>query len=148
MQNYKMLVPGWIILITISLVSCKKDDQLAAFTSKEIFGTWQWVQSSGGFAGGTYTSANTAYSQVLQFNRDSSYVIHTNDTLVESGRFTIKEEKTMYGEQLMPVIRFQDGQMSETIFQLTPDSLTLAQNCYDCYVVGYVRISVPATGDK
>jgi hypothetical protein len=127
--------------MTIHLVGCKKDDQSPTFTSKEIFGTWRWVQSSGGIAGFTYTPANAGYSQSLQFNRDSTYVVLRNDTVLDNGRFTIKKERTMYGEQPLPVLYLQDSQLSETILQLTPDSLALAQNCYDCFASQYVRMS-------
>jgi len=106
---------------------------------RQLVGSWTWVESSGGIAGGTQTPASTGEELILRFSLSSVVQVIRNDELERSVRFTTSpttEDDTfsiLYDEPLL-------GFDSQTASLDGPDTLILADACCDGFVYRFERI--------
>lgn len=107
-------------------------------TSPNIVGRWNWILSTGGFAGEVSTPDSAGVpNRRLIFNPNYTFSFFRADTLVKTGKYTLKEKD---GEV---VISYDTGKQSlffdQRITFQGNDTLILADECYDCYINTYVR---------
>ena len=60
----------FLILIAILGINCSRDNDEEEINSA-IIGEWNWIKSTGGFAGGTYTPESTGENRMLIISSDS-----------------------------------------------------------------------------
>ncbi len=126
------------ILLTflLSLISCS---MLGNDSNKStIVGEWEWLKSTGGFAGHTITPDSTGYSeQQLHFGPDSEFLFFRADTMVTSGQYSLSKES----EKIM--IKYSTGDGPHLPDQWVEfnnnDTLVLRDRCADCYTSTYKR---------
>lgn len=126
----------FLLLISMFfVVSCKKEE---ALPNNSLAGTWQWVSSTGGIAGKTYTPASEGYERSLSFTHDLKYANLKNSISQKSGTFEIIKAKSIYKTELIDFIKYDDGTMSAIISQ-TSEELILADNNYDGFTETFKR---------
>ena len=81
----------FLILLNI-LYSCKKNNPVVSPVS--VAGEWTWIQTYPGGNPASYpfiplTPQNTGTKEMLVFKTDHQFTHITNDTLIESGTYTI-----------------------------------------------------------
>ncbi len=118
-----------ILLIALTgmiILSCEKET--SNFTG--ITGKWNWLYSSGGFAGTTYTPESTGFKETVEFTIDSVYRLFRNDTLLsESGYHILNSNLVIY-----------DNHSIRQSYSIKSDTLILADECYDCFISVFKRI--------
>ena len=124
-----------LIVSTFLAFSCIKEE---ALPNNSLAGTWQWVSSTGGIAGKTYTPASEGYERSLSLAYDLKYSNLKNSIRQKSGTFEIIKAKSIYKTELVDFIKYDDGTMSAIISQ-TSDELILADNNYDGFTDTYKR---------
>ena len=108
--------------------------------TNEIMGTWNWVSSSGGIAGVTYTPESTGDNIVLEFTPDSIYREYLNDSLIVETGFSIVVAKSIYEHDSTKMISFNQGMISRSIVFDSPNDLVLRDEVYDGFSSHYRRI--------
>ena len=142
MKNITSTFVATFILVLITL-SCDDDDPVSV--KDKLVGEWFWVQSTGGWTGGTITPDSVGYSIILSFEEDGTYRKFQNDTLVFICSYTI--ERKEYNTELRDFLIIEDpDQMPPYCYQVdqviefeTANTLKLIENCFDCYVHTYLK---------
>ncbi len=127
-------------LCIVSMLSCSKNTPNLPEKEQvkhELDGSWNWVYSTGGFAGQTLTPAKVGYNEVLLFT-DSILKTYRNDSLFTEKAFEIRNEISIYTGKDAKILFYDQGTRSES-YQINGDSLFLYEECTDCYSKLYLR---------
>jgi hypothetical protein len=124
-----------ITLLTLVALSCTKETT----SSFNLTGKWDWVSSSGGIAGITYTPKSTGVRKVVEFTNDSVFRYYQKDTLTFETRYHILKSKSIYSQDSTFLITFDNHSLRQS-YILKNDTLILNDECYDCFENVYVRI--------
>jgi hypothetical protein len=124
------------LLLILFYTSCSILDSNS--TSSKIVGRWDWILSTGGFAGEVSTPDSAGVPNLhLIFNPNYTFSFFHSDTLVKRGKYTLKEKE---GKM---VISYDTGKQSlffdQSITFQGNDTLILADECYNCYINTYIR---------
>lgn len=149
MKTKQTILTIAVVTISMFLTTCKKDISLPSQDLEKLFGTWEWVNSSGGWAGRTTTPSSEGYSQKIEFNKNGIYKSYRNDKVESKMDFTIKEGKTIYSSGTAYLIEYKNKKLFEKENAITnitqsvrfigQDTLCLADEAYDGFGSTYVR---------
>lgn len=126
-----------LIFSFILFTSCS--DKVLPETN-EIMGTWNWISSSGGFAGSIYTPESTGENIVLEFTPDSVYREYRNDSLIIETGFQIIMSKSIYDHDSVKMVSFYQDMIRRSIVFDSPNDLILRDEMYDGFSSHYRRI--------
>src|SRR5689334_18447118 len=112
---------------------CKKDIEVPSAELKKIFGKWEWVSSTGGFAGKTITPASAGYQVRLEFNSNGAYKRYKNNSLEDQRNFSFQQETSTYNHQTVWAVSFSGSPLSMLVDFSGNDTLLLNDNAYDGY---------------
>jgi hypothetical protein len=128
------LLTAPVIVLFLSC-SVSSDSSSIVDESPPLFGSWNWVESSGGIAGMVETPSTTGHTRSLQFEKNGIYRQYTDSLLSISSTFSVKKDRTIFSQDSLPclVIAEQPAHtiLPQAILKLTTDSLLLAENVYD-----------------
>jgi len=108
-------------------------------TSEALWGSWQWVRSSGGMLG-MVRVPESGTIQTLTFTRDHVAIFATHDSTTFSGNYHVYSDKTVFSATPRPVVRIQGTQRVQIIQSVTADSLILREDAFDGWERVYVRV--------
>ncbi len=117
----------FILLGAIFLYFCSSNTTGPTDENK-ITGEWQWVVSSGGFAGKTITPASAGFDISYTFFADSTVIFARNDTTIFSSKFEIVDDTLKINANSI-----------DQIIEIENDRLTMTENCIDCFEHVYER---------
>lgn len=122
------------LLLTITSCSIVDTDS----NQSTIVGQWEWIKSTGGFAGHTITPDSTGYSeQFLNYSINNEFSFFRADTLVVSGKYFLDKEN---GETIVKYSPENDRFFpNQWIERNRNDTLILRDTCADCYTSTYIR---------
>lgn len=123
----------FLILIVLLTINCSSDNDREI--NSTIIGQWNWVKSTGGIAGSTYTPESTGENKILIISSDSIKYF-TNGDLFSKVKYTI-ELRDVYGESRELIVPEPLG--TAQFFELNENKLTLIDYCDDCFVNEYLR---------
>ncbi len=138
-----------IILVTLSLflITCKKDTPVPNQSLDKLFGTWTWVQSTGGIGGETTTPATEGYTKKVEFDKNGIYKWFKNSKQQDRMKFTLCEGSSIHTTGTAYLIKYEDVGLFDKKDHLETqsvtfgerDSLFLNDECWDCYQNVYVK---------
>lgn len=138
----------FILFFFIFLVNCNKDVSVPNEYLEKLFGSWTWMQSSGGFTGGQTTTPMTeGYSQDVEFNRNGIYKLYQDGKQKEKMKFSLTEEPSNNSTGIKYIIKYDDAGIitqnklvdTQSILFEGEDTLFLNDQCVDCYGHTYIR---------
>jgi hypothetical protein len=130
---------GAAVLALCALTGCSGARSLTA-EHRDLAGYWNWVESCGGFAGQCRTPESEGYIKTLSFDSNRTYVVYIDKVPVELGTYYMtKQGGSILGPETVEVIVLSEGSKRLIIRALTPDTLGLVEDCYDCFGHSYVR---------
>ena len=144
MLNSKKTIAMFLMLLA-SMSSCRKDIHVPNSKFDQLFGTWRWVSSSGGFAGTTQT-AEDGKNKTLEFRKNGICVADDGQGRNKM-EFSLSEGPTIFSTEPGALMTYKDKGLRKTstlmvtqsvVFQ-GPDTLLLRDECYDCFGHLYVR---------
>lgn len=130
----RSLIIYTLIPMLVILVGCKK---ISAPTeeSKAIFGSWQYLNSSGGFSGVGSTKFNS--ENWIEFTEKGFFRVYKGSKKESQKRFKIELKKSIYTTELSPAIVYRDGHY-ET-YRVVNDTLSISDEAYDGFTYRFVR---------
>lgn len=132
-----------IVLLSVIIVSCTKDKTVNNKSYIDVpttlIGSWNWLYSSGGFAGVTYTPETTGEVRKIEFDADNNFKYYVNDILKSEHTFHIEKSKSITGQDSALIITNLLWSRQSITFR-TSDTLILLDECYDCFGHCYIRI--------
>lgn len=118
-----------IVSVGILLCSCVEDE------ASGLYDTWEWTETSGGYAGVLMTPETEGYSQSLEIS-ESTIKRYKNDSLISECIYALDTAESIRGEDC-PVIIYESGLTKSYI--LEGDMLTLYDEFYDGCQSEYTR---------
>jgi hypothetical protein len=140
----------WIIaIVTFSffMMTCRKDISVPDTNLEKLFGTWNWVQSTGGFGGQTITPTTTGYSQTVEFGKNGINKIYKNGKQQDKYKFTLTLGTSIHSTGLAYLINYKhtglfhynESITAQSIMFGGQDSLFLCDEASDGYDNIYTR---------
>ncbi|HKJ43978.1 MAG TPA: hypothetical protein VKA27_17915 [Sunxiuqinia sp.] len=114
------------IILTVLLSGCQKE----TFHASGLTGEWNWLYTSGGFAGMTYTPESTGFTSTIEFTPDSIYRIFRDGELQLESNYHLSPPD---------LISYDETSILQS-FRISKDTLTLIDQCDDCFMSIYIRI--------
>lgn len=135
MKTFGINLIGLMILTSITMGSCKKDDE--CIKGVGINGEWIWIESVGGFGGWTWTPETENVTKKLIID-DFIYREFINDSLVLETEYELGiSDETLLGTEERTFIRFESG--GEQAIIISDSELKLIEQCFDCFNHRYRR---------
>ena len=131
------------LLFLLFITAC--DVQLPNASDENLYGTWKWVQSTGGIGGTLYTPESEGYTATLILAEDHRYVVRQDQVVVAEGRYHVEDTTTLPD---LWMIMFDGTANSATlyhsireqwIYRLDSSELVLGDTCADCFNRSYTR---------
>jgi len=127
-----------LFFVFIILTACSSENSIVS-KNKSLDGKWNWVQSTGGFAGTTSTPESSNQVIYIEFS-GNSFKKYINGTLSSDLTFVIKTQKSIFGgEKPMLVSDNPTKDFGAISFEIIGDKLHLNEECNDCFGSVYVR---------
>jgi hypothetical protein len=131
-----------IILVGIGLLSCGKSHHttgtIPSPLPEALQGHWQWVRSAGGITGDSVMTPETeGYTKELVIRGDS-FSVHINHLFDHKGILEHEMVESIFSHDTVPAIKFGSDQLP-MIYELSTDTLSLSENCPDCFGHLYER---------
>lgn len=126
----------------ICAISCKKGNiktNSGGVDPEKIYGKWNWVNSTGGFAGTTITPKLAGYSEWVEYKRDKSVYYYRNDTLKNQAKYAVAKGYSIFYEKPACIIKYTPDAIDQVIIKATKDTLILADNVNDGFTILYVK---------
>ena len=137
-----------VLALTLILSACQKSIDLPDPALEKLFGRWDWVRSSGGFTGGTGTTASAGSSHSVEFSKNGVFSYIADGKVKDKVQFKVDVD-TYYSYQKAYLISYnstglfgaeQNPYPSELVDFKGDDTLFLTEvGCADCFAHVYVR---------
>jgi hypothetical protein len=130
-----------VLILCLSLAQCSKEKAVYIPDDlQKIFGTWDWISSSGGFGGGTTTALASGTQESIEFTKINKvkWVVNGNESKDAYFQFKAKDSFLIskanyyieYSRLFLPALIYFDGD----------DTLHLdGYNCGCCVNEIYIR---------
>jgi hypothetical protein len=110
----------------------------------QLYGTWQWLKTQGGFGGDVYTPQSTGQTAKVIFRPTGIAQFYRNDTLVKQLGYAVIKRNPYTGAQDMYCVHYNGSNdyFSDQIISFQgPDTLRLSDVCMDCFNYTYSRVN-------
>ncbi|MGO1669318.1 MAG: hypothetical protein ACTHYC_00630 [Sphingobacterium sp.] len=102
----------------------------------EIVGNWEWVSTTGGFAGRTSTPTTTNTTQQMQITADSLFSYRSGE-LLEAESYRLVQAESSLTQQAGWMM---EGAGERVFVERKDSTLVLREDCWDCFTHTYHRI--------
>lgn len=136
-----------IATVSIFLTNCRKDISIPAPECEKLFGTWEWVESSGGISGNIRTPTSDGYTITREFNKNGIYKWYKNGKRQDKMEFSITESSSAFTTKPVFSISYKDIGLFDKKDAPPPslvefigqDTLFFRGDCPDCLSSVYIR---------
>ncbi|ADQ18400.1 hypothetical protein [Leadbetterella byssophila] len=123
-------------LLFILFVACTACDSGEPVKHDDLTGTWEWVKTTGGFAGVNETPQD-GEEVLLKIHANLTYERFRNDSLVKKGTYALSTGKSMLLQKDVKFVTFDNG--VETFYEVKGQELNLTEDVYDGFNYAYKR---------
>lgn len=125
-----------LLLIGFTFINCSNDDVENNTTDSGLIGTWNWIESSGGFDGRTETPESTGKNEILEIS-PTSIKKYSNGILDSDLKYSTKFGPSTIIEGDHKMIVYENDFKQSII--LEENLLILVDECHDCFRRKFVR---------
>jgi|SRR3990172_11438092 len=130
-----------IAILIVTQITCDDAVRPSAPEAQRLFGSWNWIKSVGGFGGETLTPESTGTTVKLVFQYDGTFLLYVNDTLNRQSTYYVQKQSLNPGWPEYYYLWYSHSTSPQQISYQGSDTLMLFDQCYDCYLNTYVRIT-------
>ena len=100
----------FVVITTVSLfiTSCRKDITMPNPELEKLFGSWDWVSTSGGYIGSTKTPVTEGYSAYISFDKKGITKMYKDGKKKETLKYTLTETATAVGNTTAYIIHYKN----------------------------------------
>jgi len=107
-----------------------------------LFGTWEWVGTSGGIAGDSRSPRPEDPRITVRFDPGGTAVFRRDGEVAREQRYRLSSEVTIFGSEELPVLYFDDEDLGRVVrMEDSGTTLTLSDNVYDGFSLHYRRVT-------
>ena len=125
------------LLPLIAMILACASNQGISTKPPKVIGNWQWIETSGGFAGVKKTPETTNQIKHLQITKDSIFY-YENGELKNTQPYKLELGMSNLSKK-------NAWKIAETVSKVfvyrTDSTLALVEDCYDCFTHKYVKMS-------
>ena len=108
----------------------------------DLFGTWEWVGTSGGITGDSRTPRPEDPVITVRFASGGTAVFSRDGEVAREQRYRLSSEVTIFGPEALPVLYFDDEDMGRVVrIEDSGTTLTLSDNVNDGFALQYRRVT-------
>jgi len=136
---FLFVIPVMILTSCQLLGSNSHKHNLSHNSGTTIVGQWQWLKTTGGFMGATYTPKSKGYGHyTISFSSEFNYSEMREDTIVYSGTYSLTKnnDKTVLQLHAPGITTFD-----KNVTIQNNDTLILMDQCFDCFISTYKRVN-------
>ena len=137
----KILPSIFLIILSILLFTLSCDNSTSANTEDKIVGEWIWIQSSGGWTGGIINPDSVGYNIKIVFEKYGVYKEYKDDSLAITSHYVIEQKQYGANSEKRDFLIIENHHVEQLIEFEDSNNLNLVDNCMDCYVHKYHRMS-------
>ena len=127
-----------LLVFILSLSACGGGSDPAP----ELFGTWEWVGTSGGITGDSRTPRPADPAITVRFDPGGTAVFSRDGEVAREQRYRLSSEVTIFGPEELPVLYFDDEDLGRVVrIEDSATTLTLSDNVYDGFSLQYGRVT-------
>jgi hypothetical protein len=127
------------LFCTVFIVSCEQSTSTQA-DSGQIYGSWQWIKTTGGFGPGLKTPQSEGYTAKAVFKLEGIAQYFRNDTIINQYQFSIIKDTSYSHISYLLHLLGTESYLDQLINFHGSDSLVLSDNASDAFYNFYVRI--------
>ncbi|MFQ5453698.1 MAG: hypothetical protein ACE5D6_05880 [Candidatus Zixiibacteriota bacterium] len=140
-----MLIKGYIsfssgLLLTLLVLTHCGERPNDPNEGKSLMGSWHWVKSCGGLNGNCITPDSVGYDKLVIISQDSIYSEYHDDSLIIQKKFTVEKREWIVNHTMMDALLIDSWYTDMIIIFYSNDTLTLNENCSDCFDHTYVKL--------
>jgi hypothetical protein len=147
MKNHRIITAITIITLTVIFSACRKDISLPDESLSKLFGNWEWVQTSGGFAGETHSPQPGGDTWSIEFISNGIFKHYKNGKKVDKQKYTIYMGTSILTNTNAWFISYDNACIMDKTGPHLPqtfrfggeDSLFISDEAFDGYNYIYVR---------
>jgi hypothetical protein len=146
-KNYRVLIAIVFMAVSMIFSACRKDISLPDPSLDKLFGSWEWVETSGGYAGQIKTPATEGYSKTIEFKSNGIYKVYIDGKRDGKMTFTIKEGTSILTNasawfidyDIISTVNYKIEPATHTFHFGGQDTLFLSEDFFDGFNYVYVR---------
>ena len=127
---------GFLLKFCLSVLLIAGCTQATEPETVNLTGEWNWIQSTGGFAGQSLTPESENITRKFIFEGNREFKLYQNGEVIRSGTFSLIDIRQ--GNTTLPGIEFEDSQI-QSIIEEAGDTLIFRENCADCFMHWYEK---------
>ena len=126
-------------VLAAGMNSCNVGDDIQLPFVPALYGSWNWVESVGGFAGRKITPETEGHTLRYTFLLYGEFEEHHDGKPFAKSRYTVKRQ--VLGRDTVDVLTLDHSPSMLNILRFAGnDTLTLTEYCADCYNHTFVRV--------
>ncbi len=138
-------LPFLAVAVVLASGGCASTDAAPA----DLYGTWEWMDTSGGIAGETRTAGPGDPRITVELKADGTAVFRRNGVEARTQRFRVVSEMSIYHGTEMPVLYYDEEDLGRVVQVFDGGTiLTLSDNVYDGFSLRYRRVDSLGVGDS
>jgi hypothetical protein len=123
------------LIIAFVSLSCNNTTIVA---KDELEGTWEWEQSTGGFAGLTIKASETDRRQMI-FKAGNNFEFYQNGKLIVKTTYVIETRQSIYSQEKVPQLVFPNDDFMRMSYKFIDGNLDFGDEAYDGFSHSYSR---------
>lgn len=124
-------------LLVAGIYSCSSKTIPGLATGK-LEGSWEWISSSGGFAGTVRTPESTGEKRQIEF-RGTRQLLFVNGEKVEERKIGFTQGESIFSQEKTLILRYENDAVPQSAGFRGRDTLVLRDEVYDGFSSTYVR---------
>lgn len=125
--------------MALVIIGCKKEPEIQEYDVHQLYGKWELKIQSGGFFGINIDYDTIEDTESLEFTANGISRLYRNEELILQRNYIIVRGKSMYTQDSLYKIQYEQDLALVSFEFGTNDTLFLGEECYDCYTYTYIR---------
>lgn len=126
-------------VLVVGMNSCNVGDDIQLPFSPALYGSWNWVESVGGFAPRKITPETEGHTLRYTFLLYGEFEEHRDGKPFVKSRYTVTRE-VLWGDTVDALVIDRVPLMKQILRFNGNDTLRLIDYCFDCYYHTFVRM--------
>jgi len=132
------VLPTILAAVLLSLSGCEADESARV---PDLFGTWEWVGTSGGIASDSRAPQPEDPRITVRFDLSGVAEFRSDGEVAREQSYRLASEVTIFSPEALPVLYFDDEDMGRVVrIEDSGATLVLSDNVYDGFSLQYRRV--------
>lgn len=140
-MNWNFLKMSVMALFAVLMFNaCEKEENNPSLPYDNVFGNWEWIQTTNGLTGVKVLADSVDYDQSLLIEKDDKYTWSKNDTVTQTLTFKVIQDTVNTSNDAEYYFQFTNDTLpNQSFYIVNQDTLHLENDCADCDSFIFVR---------